>query len=120
MNEMTEEFNLDEVEEMVTEERTKIKRALTNKEQSQLLKRVAMVDNVVASVQESISLMPPLKKTRMSYGKIAGDEEVAVLVLSDTHAGKHSSTYSSETFVARLEATAKAMHRLVNIQRSDH
>lgn len=108
------------LEERVMAERKRVQHHITEREQRQLLKRVAMVENVVESVKESVSVMPTIPKPRVPKKDTGRDEETAVLVLSDTHAGKQSKSYDSGVFTRRLERVATATERMVKLQRSDH
>lgn len=108
------------VDEGVAKEREKLREQMTTNERKQLIRRAALVENVVESVREALGVMPTPSYPQLSFGKASGQEETAVLVLSDTHAGKESASYNSDVFAARLRHVGTTVERLVRIHRSDH
>jgi hypothetical protein len=91
----------------------------------QLSKAKASKEELVAAIYtaakdgiQSIEIPPVPAPSEIKAGP--GDEEVAIVVLSDVQLAKRTPTYNSEIAEQRVAQYAQIVKRLTNIQRSDH
>lgn len=81
-------------------------------------KEILMQDKIINVVRDSILSIPEVKIPPEKVFGVAGNEEVAVSLLSDLHIGKKTATYNPNVFVKRLGVLQESMMSIVEAQRS--
>jgi len=112
---------LDEALQMAIEkERLRLDLTRDKRAVKQLLNRAAVVDSVVDALKEALEPVKLRKPVNVKGYKTSGDEETAVLLLSDAQIGKKTETYNSKVFAERMELVSNKVIQIVNVMRSDH
>jgi hypothetical protein len=81
-------------------------------------KEILVQDKIVEVVRDSILSIPEIKIPDRKIFGIAGNEEVATLLMSDIHIGKKTATYNPKVFVQRLGKLRNSMMSIIQAQRS--
>lgn len=75
-------------------------------------------DNKEAPEVELVVNLPKVNLFVPKFSKTEGDEEVALLLCSDGHAGKITSTFSKEVYAKRMEEVFQASMKLIHLHRN--
>ncbi|HRY74473.1 MAG TPA: hypothetical protein P5098_02170 [Candidatus Dojkabacteria bacterium] len=81
-------------------------------------KEILIQDKIVDVVRDSILSIPEIKIPDSKTFGVAGNEEIATLLMSDIHIGKKTATYNPKVFVKRLGKMQDSMMSIVQAQRS--
>ena len=77
-----------------------------------------LTDKIVSVVRDSIVSIPPIEIPELQIYEVSQQEEVAVLLFSDVHIGKQTTSYNHRVFIKRLEVLKKSMMSIVQAHRS--
>jgi len=112
--------------EVIQAEKDKIKRDWDRQLLQDLKRRTALNEMVTDALREAIGQIQyspvPLAVNRIDPEQVAqhDDEEVAVLVLSDTQIGQVTPAYDSEVFGLRMELLGDHVEKLTNLHRVNY
>jgi len=107
-------------DELVAEKKKHFQEEMSKNELEQLFLEKTKTEMVIDAIKESIIPIPAPKINTAKMKAVTTDEEVAVLDLSDLHAGKVTKSYNSEVFVKRLETLKNNVALIVNILRKSY
>lgn len=106
---------------MVRDDKERTSYKLGQREREELIHKASMVDMVVDAVKEALEPVQGFVVPEYIEGeRTKGDEEEAVLDISDAQIGKKTKTYNSEVFAERIVKLANKTVVFADIARSDH
>jgi predicted phosphodiesterase len=109
------------IADQIAAEKAKLVIARDKKAVSALLRQASMVEMVVDCLREAIDPIADFRMPADIRGEEkGGDEEAAVLLISDAQIGKVTPSYDSATFAERMELLTDKTIKIANIHRSDH